>query len=126
MTTPRRRWTPETIVETLEPIVAELGRFPKPKELAERGLSGLSTAMGRNGGVAEYRARFETTTVAAAAVAETVEVVAVEVTEVVEVTETADVPHEHIATRAYFLALEQPEVDPVEHWLTAERELVTV
>ena len=69
------------------------------------------------------KARFETTTVAAAAVSETVEVVAVEVVEVVE---TADVPREHIATRAYFLALEQPEVDPVEHWLTAERELVTV
>jgi hypothetical protein len=106
MSTPRRRWTPETIQETLEPIVAELGRFPKPKELAERGLSGLSAAMGRNGGVAEWKARFD-------APAEPV------------VTEPpAAVTHEAIAERAYYIALERQGGDPFEHWLAAERELV--
>jgi hypothetical protein len=117
MTTPRRRWTPETIQETLAPIVAELGRFPKPKELAERGLSGLSTAMGRNGGVAEWKARF-----ADPAEAPTVETVAaVEETVVVD----GPVPHEYIATRAYYLALEHPGADPIALWLAAERELAT-
>jgi hypothetical protein len=100
------RWTPETIQATLEPIVAELGRFPKREELAERGLGGLSSAMGRNGGVAEWRAKF----------AELPAVVA-------ETPETPDVTHEDIATRAYFIAL-QGEADPVVAWLTAERELV--
>ncbi len=114
MTTPRRRWTPETIQETLEPIVAELGRFPKPKELAERGLSGLSTAMGRNGGVAEWKARF-------ADPAATPVVAAAEETVVVD----GPVPHEYIATRAYYLALEHPGADPIALWLAAERELVT-
>ena len=116
MTSPRRRWTPETIHETLEPIVAELGRFPKPKELAERGLSGLSTAMGRNGGVAAFKARFADPV--DAPVVETV--VAVEETVVVD----GPVPHEYIATRAYYLALEHPGADPIALWLAAERELV--
>ena len=118
MSTPRRRWTPETIHESLAPIVAELGRFPKPKELAERGLSGLSTAMGRNGGVAEWKARFADPVETPAA--EPV-VVAVEETVVVD----GPVPHEYIATRAYYLALEHPGADPIALWLAAERELVS-
>jgi hypothetical protein len=105
-TAKKTRWTPETIQATLEPIVAELGRFPKREELAERGLSGLSSAMGRNGGVAEWRAKF----------AELPAVVA-------KTPETAEVTHQDIATRAYNLALEG-ESDPVVAWLTAERELV--
>jgi acyl-CoA synthetase (AMP-forming)/AMP-acid ligase II len=53
----RRRWTPETIHAELAPIVAELGRMPKREELAARGLSGLSSAMHRHGGVAAWRER---------------------------------------------------------------------
>jgi hypothetical protein len=105
-TAKKNRWTPETIQATLEPIVAELGRFPKSDELAERGLGGLSSAMGRHGGVAEWRAKF----------AELPAVVA-------KTRETPEVTHEAIAQRAYFLALEG-ESDPVVAWLTAERELV--
>jgi len=119
MTSPRRRWTPETIQSTLEPIVAELGRFPKPKELTERGLTGLSAAIGRNGGVAEWKTRFATTTEAAPAP----EAPAVETAPNGEV--TREVTHEDIATRAYYLAQEHPDADPMEHWLAAERELVS-
>jgi hypothetical protein len=108
----RRRWTPETIQAELAPIVAELGRFPKREELAERGLSGLTTAMTRNGGVAAWREKF------AAAPAETpaaaAEAPAFEVT------------HEVIATHAYFLALQQGGADPVATWLAAERELASL
>ena len=103
MSTTKNRWTPETIQATLEPIVAELGRFPKRDELAARGLSGLSSAMGRNGGVAEWRAKFETQPSVAAA--------------------SPEVTYEAIAERAYFLALEGGS-DPVINLLTAERELV--
>jgi hypothetical protein len=110
MSTAKNRWTPETIHAALEPIVAELGRFPKRDELAARGLGGLSSAMGRNGGVAEWRAKFET-----AAVAAPVEIVAP--------VEVAAVTHEQIAERAYFIALEG-ESDPFVAWITAERELV--
>jgi hypothetical protein len=121
MTSPRRRWTPETIQSTLEPIVAELGRFPKPKELAERGLTGLSAAIGRNGGVAEWKTRFATTTEAAPAP----EAPAVEPVDEASSNGTHEVTHEDIATRAYYLALEHPDADPMEHWLAAERELVS-
>lgn len=110
MSTTKNRWTPETIHATLEPIVAELGRFPKRDELAARGLSGLSSAMGRNGGVAEWRAKFDAQPVADVP-AGTVEAVSAEVTQAA------------IAERAYFLALEGG-TDPVINWLTAERELV--
>jgi hypothetical protein len=99
MTSPRRRWTPETIIATLEPIVAELGRFPKPKELAERGLSGLTSAMGRHGGVAAWRERV-----------------------------TADTPavtHEEIEHRAYLKSLEPGGDDPFANWVEAERELAS-
>jgi len=120
MTSPRRRWTPETIQSTLEPIVAELGRFPKPKELTERGLSGLSAAMGRNGGVAEWKARFDVPAEAVAPAA------AVPTVDPIEEHKPADqVTHEDIATHAYFLALKHPDADPFEVWLTAERELVS-
>jgi hypothetical protein len=118
MTTPRRRWTPEIIHETLEPIVAELGRFPKPKELAERGLSGLSAAMGRNGGVAEWKAKFDQPV-------EAVEVPAA-VDPIEEHKPASEVTHEDIATHAYYLAQKHPGADPVEVWLAAERELIAV
>jgi len=92
----RRRWTPETIHATLEPLVAELGRMPKREELAERGLSGLTSAMQRHGGVAAWRERMTAAPV--------------------------DVSHEAIAERAYFLSL-TGQGDPMSHWLAAEREL---
>src|SRR3954462_10008661 len=119
MTSPRRRWTPETIHATLDPIVAELGRFPKPKELAERGLTGLSAAIGRNGGVAEWKTRFATTTEAAPAPEAPAVGPVAEVGPNGEVTH--EVTHEDIATRAYYLAQEHPDADPMEHWLAAER-----
>ena len=80
--TTRRRWDAETIHATLEPIIAELGRFPKREELSARGLSGLSTAMGKLGGVAEWRKRFADAAPAAPAAPEAP--TAVEVVEVVE------------------------------------------
>jgi hypothetical protein len=129
MTTPRRKWDPETIHATLEPIVAELGRFPKREELSERGLGGLSTAMGKHGGVAAWRARFAQAAPAAAAAAAPVAAPA----PVAETPAVADVPvapgpvsevsHEAIAERAYYIALASDGGDPFEHWITAEREL---
>ena len=55
MSTPRRQWTPETIRTELLPVATELGRFPKRNELTERGIGGVWAAMGRNGGVDEWR-----------------------------------------------------------------------
>jgi hypothetical protein len=109
------KWNPETIHAALEPIVAELGRFPKREELSARGLGGLSTAMGKHGGVAEWRTRFVVTPVADAVV--------VDVVETVEVAPAAEVTQEAIAERAYYIALEQQGGDPFEHWVKAEREL---
>ncbi len=110
----RRLWNPETIHAALEPIVAELGRFPKRDELAARGLSGLSTAMGKHGGVAEWRTRFADAAPAAAVVA---------VAEPVVPVASTVVTHEEIAERAYYIALDQQGGDPFQHWLAAEREL---
>jgi hypothetical protein len=128
--TTRRKWDAETIHSTLEPIVAELGRFPKREELSARGLSGLSTAMGKLGGVAEWRARFADGAAAAAPAAEATPapevpaaVETVEAVEVIEVVEVVEIPYEVIAERAYYIALEQQGGDPIDHWLTAEREL---
>src|SRR3954447_26869433 len=97
--TTRRRWTPETILAELEPVVAELGRFPKREELAERGLSGLTSAMQRHGGVAAWRER---------------------------VTAEPAVPHDDIAHCAYLKSLEPGGDDPLANWLAAERELASV
>jgi hypothetical protein len=97
----RSKWTPETIHAALEPIVAELGRFPKRDELSARGLGGLSAAMGKHGGVAFWRARFAETPAPA----------------------PAPVTREAIAERAYFISLERQGGDPFEHWIAAEREL---
>lgn len=120
----RNKWTPETILATLEPIVAELGRFPKRDELSARGLGGLNTAMGKHGGVAEWRARFAGAAPVAVETVEVVEVVEVaDVVETVAVVEVVEVSHDAIAERAYYLALEEEGGDPVVHWLTAEREL---
>jgi hypothetical protein len=96
----RRRWTTETIQAALDPLVAELGRFPTRAELAARGLSGLPSAMQRHGGLAEWKARFAATEAP-----------------------VTTITHAEIAERAYFIALEAPHADPFLHWITAEREL---
>jgi Protein of unknown function (DUF2934) len=90
----RRRWTETTIAAELGPIVAELGRMPTRRELADRGLGGAWSAMQRHGGLAAWRERL-----------------------------TARPTREDIATRAYFLAQERGG-DPFTNWLTAERELL--
>ena len=76
--------------------------MPKREELAERGLSGLTSAMQRHGGAAAWKERM------LAPVAET---------------PTPAVAHEHIAVAAYFKSLEIREADPIAIWLDAEREL---
>jgi hypothetical protein len=92
----RRRWS-ETILETeLTPIVAELGRMPTRKELAERGIGGAWSAMQRHGGLDAWRARLAPRPGPAAA---------------------------DVAVRAYFLAQERGG-DPLANWLAAERELL--
>jgi hypothetical protein len=100
----RRRWTEEAITNELEPIVAELGRLPTRRELTERGLGGMASAMQRQGGTAVWRARL-----AAAP------------------TPSAEVPappsREAIALRAYFLAQERGG-DPLRNWLDAEAQLL--
>lgn len=74
--------------------------------------------MGKLGGVAEWRARF-----AGAAPAAPAPVEAPAAVEIVEVIEVVEVPYEAIAERAYYIALDNQGGDPVDHWLTAEREL---
>ena len=90
--------------------------MPKPKELADRGLSGLTSAMQRQGGTAAWKERMLATETPAAVVVETVETTVV-------VAETPEVPYGHIAVAAYFKSLEVIEADPVAIWLSAEREL---
>jgi DUF2934 family protein len=98
---PRRTWNEATIEAELAPLVARLGRFPKRAELAAVGLSGLWTAMQRHGGLAAWRERISAP----------------------PATSTAKrVDHDDIARRAYFLAQERGG-DPIENWLSAEREL---
>ena len=79
--------------------------MPTRTELADRGLSGLTSAMGRNGGVAVWRERM----------AQPVPAVSLE---------TIAVPHEAIAERAYFIALANGGGDPFVNWIVAEQELV--
>jgi len=88
--TTRRRWTDSTISAELDAVANELGHVPSRRELTERGLGGLWSAMQRRGGIDTWRRR---------------------------------VLAPHIERRAYFLSLER-DGDPVDHWLTAERELL--
>jgi DUF2934 family protein len=98
--TARRRWTEETIAQTLAPIAAELGRMPTRRELSDRGVAGAWSAMRRRGGLDAWRARFAARRAAAAAPS-----------------------FEAIATRAYFIALERGGAAD-ENWYAAERELL--
>ena len=108
MSTPRRQWTPETIRAELLPVAAELGRMPKRAELTERGIGGLWAAMGRHGGVDEWRA-LVAAHLSEAPAAEPVTKVAV--------------PREHIEVAAFFLFQNGHPGGPNEHWREAERSL---
>src|SRR4051794_7670793 len=107
---PRRTWNEATIEAELAPVVAKLGRFPKRAELAAVGLSGLWTAMQRHGGLAAWRERISSPSAAPAAKS------------VDRADRPTPVDHDDIARRAYFLAQERGG-DPIENWLSAEREL---
>ena len=109
MSTPRRQWTPETIRTALLPVATELGRFPKRNELTERGIGGLWAAMGRNGGVEEWR-----------------ELVAAHLTSApVVAAAESPVPREHVEIAAFFLFVNGHPGGPDEHWREAERSLAT-
>jgi hypothetical protein len=91
----RRRWS-ETVIEAeLTPIVAELGRMPTRKELADRGVGGAWSAIQRHGGVDAWRLKLGR-----------------------RPEPTAD----DVAVRAYYIAQERGG-DPVANWFAAEREL---
>ncbi len=100
----RRRWS-ETVIETaLTPIVAELGRMPTRRELADRGVGGAWSAMQRHGGVDAWRLRLAAGPESAP--------------------EGAPAPTEaDVAVRAYFIAQERGG-DPVANWFAAERDLL--
>jgi hypothetical protein len=115
MSTPRRQWTPETIRAELLPVATELGRFPKRNELTERGIGGLWSAMGRNGGVDAWR-EVVATQLAATPVVELATPVAQPVAE-------APVPREHVEIAAFFLFQNGHPGTPEEHWRAAERSL---
>ena len=53
----RRRWTDESIEAVLAPIVADLGRMPTRRELADRSVAGAWPAMQRRGGIDAWPSR---------------------------------------------------------------------
>ena len=97
MKTLRRRWTDATIESELTAIAAELGRMPTRRELCDRGLGGLWTAMQRHGGLTAWRGRVSPA--------------------------PAGPSRDAIEQRAYFIAIERGGGDPLDNWLTAEAEL---
>ena len=99
-TTLRRRWTEESIVTELTPVVAELGRMPTRTELATRGLGGAWSAMQRRGGVDAFRALLLPSAPTAG----------------------RRFTREDVEVRAYFLSQERGG-DALENWLAAEAEL---
>jgi hypothetical protein len=98
-TTPRRRWTEQTIENELRTQSAALGHFPTRSELVAAGLRGLWDAMRAGGGADAWRARINGG--------------------------PSGPSHEAIAARAYELHESGAPGDHVEHWLAAERELST-
>ena len=103
---PRRTWNEATIEAELASLVAKLGRFPKRAELAAVGMSGLWTAMQRHGGLAAWRERISSRSAKP----------------VHHDSAPKPVHHDDIARRAYFLSQERGG-DPIDNWLSAEREL---
>jgi hypothetical protein len=108
MSTPRRRWTVETIEAELRPLIAELGHLPKRSELEARGLGGLYRAMRKDGMPDWSHLVEESTTVTTAVVA-------------AGKRPTVD----EIALAAYFLHINGEQGEPMDHWLRAERQLAT-
>ncbi len=97
-TTPRRRWTDASIESELRAQIAELGQFPTRADLVSQGLRGLWDAMRSSGGVDSWRDRLTCARTAS---------------------------HEQIAARAYELYEDGQPGDQMDHWLAAERELVS-
>jgi hypothetical protein len=95
----RRRWTEESIRAEIAPIVAELGRMPTRREVADRGLGAAWSAMQRRGGIPAWRATLGAQS------------------------PPAPPSRDDIAQRAYFIA-QQHGGDPVANWLAAETELL--
>jgi len=116
---PRRTWNEATIEAELAPLVAKLGRFPKRADLAAVGLGGLWPAMQRHGGLAAWRERISSPPAAPTAKP-------VRHDDGPNPVHHDDTPkpihHDEIARRAYFLSQERGG-DPIENWLSAEREL---
>jgi Arc/MetJ-type ribon-helix-helix transcriptional regulator len=102
-TTTRRRWTEESIESELRAQVAELGHFPTRPELVARGLRGLWDAMRVNGGVEAWQERLAAQ----------------------QSTNGPEVSHQQIAALAYSFYERGVPGDPISHWLTAERELMS-
>lgn len=118
----RRKWDEETIAQALAPVIAELGRMPTRGELAERDLTGVWSAMRRNGGTRVWAERVAA--LPAAAVAAPRQPLAEPVEDpIAEAMDDEQIRIERIRTRAYFLAMEGAPGGPEEHWLRAEREL---
>ena len=90
----RRRWTEASIEAVLAPLVADLGRMPTRRELADRSVGGAWSAMQRHGGLDAWRERL------------------------------LRPRRDDIERRAYFIALERGGGDPLDNWLAAEQELV--
>ncbi|CAA9464531.1 MAG: hypothetical protein AVDCRST_MAG38-579 [uncultured Solirubrobacteraceae bacterium] len=136
----RRRWTEETIRDSIAPIVAELGRMPTRRELADRDLGAAWSAMQRRGGIAAWRESLTAAAPAAATVtvvpvlAAAAEPVAASPVAAGSASSAATPPallpasawrpsRDDIAQRAYFIA-QQRGGDPVANWLAAETELL--
>lgn len=95
--------------------------MPKRTELTERGIGGVWAAMGRHGGVDEWRkvVADHLSTPVAPVIVETASPVAVDA-----VAETP-VPREHIEIAAFFLFQNGHPGTPDDHWREAERKLAT-
>jgi hypothetical protein len=96
-TTPRRRWTEDTIEAELQTQIDALGHFPTRAELVSAGLRGLWDAMRAGDGADAWRERMNGG--------------------------SATPSPDAIASRAYELYEQGAPGDHVEHWLAAEREL---
>ena len=113
-----RKWDEETIAQALAPLVAEHGRMPTRTELTNRGLSGLWSAMRRNGGTRVWADRAGELAASLTATGQASGELAEELTpgQILSI-------EERIRLRAYFLAVEGEPGGPVAHWLRAEREV---
>ncbi len=123
----RRRWTQDSIRSQIAPIVAELGRMPTRRELADRDLGAAWSAMQRHGGIGAWRLALTTSsgsdgsqTFAAAAPAPSLVAAPAPIARVAA---AAPPSRDDIAQRAYFIA-QQGGGDPVANWLAAESELL--